>query len=176
MRAKTSRTELLSRGCGAWHPRVGCASQPGCYYRRFLLLLLHDLPPRSCIRIYIDTLHPPHHPSRLSIYLSPSIPPPHASFLLVPRSRPRPGVRLAILTAIRPSDPGRYQLPQTPAVDARPYLRLLYGPTYVPTDLTAPPHARSHLPDSISEFIPERPSSYFRTGEHNWFAQILWAL
>jgi len=51
---------------------------------------------------------------------------PYAAFLLAPRSRPRPGVRLAILTATRPSDLGRYQLPQTPAVDTRPYLRLVY--------------------------------------------------
>lgn len=67
MRAKTSRTELLSRGCNACTRVWGVLASRVATTGRFLLPLLHDLPPRPCVRIYIDS--PLSSPPSASLYL-----------------------------------------------------------------------------------------------------------
>lgn len=69
MRAKMSRTEPLSlSGHGAWHRRVGCASQPGCYYRR-VPTTSSARPTSTIVCTYIHRHSPPFSPPSASPYL-----------------------------------------------------------------------------------------------------------
>lgn len=80
--------------------------------------------------------------------------------------------------ATRPSDPGRYQPPQTPAVDARLYLcASFYCALSYRTYIYRRPNLRLARADSPSvDFIPSLSRSgscfYFRTGERNRLARI----
>lgn len=173
-----SRTEpFFLSGYGAWHPRVGCASQPGCYYRR--VPTTSSARPTStivCTYIHRYTLHPSSPPSAslylfISLYFaSPRRFPSRASLPSTSRRAPcdpdcyttlRPG---SISTTTNPSS-WRQALPAPPL---RSYLC-----THRPNCTPARAVSSSWF---YLEFIPEWPSSYFRTGEHNWLAPIPWAL